>query len=46
MSQTTRPAPRTEPEAPAINELNIYILVALGGLPALKPPRVPSQVLR
>jgi hypothetical protein len=41
MSQTTVPAPRTEPEAPAINELNIYILIAIGSLPALRAPRVP-----
>jgi hypothetical protein len=40
---TTVPAPAPDFEAPAITDCNLYVLVALGGLPALKAARVPEE---
>jgi len=46
LNMTTIPAPETEFEAPALNDYNVYVLVALGGeaLPTLRAPKVPTDV--
>lgn len=42
MADTTIPAPAADSELSAITDLNLYVLVALGDLPALKTPLLPS----